>query len=324
MALGMVASTCIYCRKSSAHPFPKEHVLPKAFGRFRDNLTLQCVCGECNSFFDRELELFLTRDTVEAALRVRYGVKTKSGSRRLGKQRLDFRVISAGDWYGARLTVQRDHTGKSFVAEPMPQVAFRRNDETDWKWFLEDQLTPQIVAPYLKDTETKVVGPRNGTVHRLYAKLDQLGIKFKARGALETHTPTLETFLRSTIDEVIFRAVAKIAFNFLAYVKGGDFALRDDFDGMRTFIRHGVAPAQPPVLVTDIPILNGDNAVYRQTYGHIIVVSWDQMNQGLVCLLSLFNHMTYHVRLCPAYSGIWHPFSLRDVISTWRQRQSQK
>lgn len=46
--------------------------MPKAFGRFHDNLILRCVCEGCNSFFVEELELFLTRDSVEALLRVRY------------------------------------------------------------------------------------------------------------------------------------------------------------------------------------------------------------------------------------------------------------
>jgi hypothetical protein len=77
--------TCIYCRAQSAGAFPKEHVVPKAFGRFRENLTLDCVCGACNDFFNKELELFLTRDSAEAMLRVRYGLKTKSGRRKLGK-----------------------------------------------------------------------------------------------------------------------------------------------------------------------------------------------------------------------------------------------
>lgn len=67
-------TTCIYCRNSSATAFPREHVVPTAFGRFRNNLTLDCVCGACNDFFNKELELFLTRDSVEAILRVRYGV----------------------------------------------------------------------------------------------------------------------------------------------------------------------------------------------------------------------------------------------------------
>jgi hypothetical protein len=58
---------CIYCNAIEPLDFPKEHVVPKAFGRFRNSLTLDCVCDECNTFFGRELEVFLTRDSVEAA-----------------------------------------------------------------------------------------------------------------------------------------------------------------------------------------------------------------------------------------------------------------
>jgi hypothetical protein len=65
-------STCIYCRQIGSRRFPRERVVPKAFGHFHDNLTPRCVCQGCNGFF---AELFLTRDSVEALLRVRYGLK---------------------------------------------------------------------------------------------------------------------------------------------------------------------------------------------------------------------------------------------------------
>lgn len=63
--------TCVYCRNTAIEPFPKEHVMPRAFGRFRDRLTLSCVCGDCNGSFNRELEVLLTRDSVEALLEIR-------------------------------------------------------------------------------------------------------------------------------------------------------------------------------------------------------------------------------------------------------------
>src|SRR5271170_7060962 len=80
------AGTCTYCRAVAIEPFPKEHVVPRAFGRFCDNLTLKCVCGKCNSFFNQELKLLLTRDSVEALLRVRYGLRRKSGHRKPGDE----------------------------------------------------------------------------------------------------------------------------------------------------------------------------------------------------------------------------------------------
>jgi hypothetical protein len=282
--------------------------VPKAFGRFRDNLTLDSVCGTCNEFFNRELELFLTRDSVEAMLRVRYGLKTRSGRRKLGTNRLVVKVISPGDWYGARLSIERDKAGIDTKAEPVPQVAFRKFGESDWKWFLEQELDEtKDWERYRTDAETKIVGKPDAVVQRLSDKLIRLGIVFKKRGDFEKHGGQVQVFAESILDDIIFRGVVKIAFNFLAYLKGADFALRSDFDAIRDYVRLGVRPFPPPVIVTKIPILRGDDSFYRQTNGHVVVLDWDKVNQGIVCLLSLFNHLTYHVNLCWRYSGVWHP-----------------
>jgi len=282
--------------------------VPKAFGRFHENLTLDCVCGTCNEFFNKELELFLTRDSLEAMLRVRYGLKTKSGRRKLGTNRLVVKVISPGDWYGARLSIERDEAGADTKAEPLPQVAFRKFGESDWKWFLEEELDEtKGWERYRKDAETKIMGKPDAVVQRLSDKLIRLGIVFKKRGDFEKHGGQVQVFAESILDDIIFRGVTKIGFNFLAYLRGADFALRSDFDAIRDYVRSGERPIPAPVMVTKIPILRGDNSFYRQTNGHVIVLDWDKLNQGIVCLLSLFNHLTYHINLCWQYSGIWHP-----------------
>ena len=298
--------TCIYCRQSRSRPFPREHVVPKAFGHFRDNLTLGCVCGDCNSFFAEELELFLTRDSVEALLRVRYGLKTAGGRSKLGESRLIVKVTSPGDWYGARISVERNVAGKPLFANPLPQVAFRKHGETEWKWFLEKELDDSGTwERYRTHTDTKIVG-KDGSIERLAGKLVKMGIVFKERGPLERTGNEVEAFAEGILDDIIFRGVAKIAFNFLARLKSADFVLRSDFDPIREHIRFGRAPRQAPVIVSKLPILHCDGTIYRQTNGHIIVLDWDKTQQGIVCLISLFNHLTYHVVLCESYSGVWH------------------
>jgi hypothetical protein len=43
-----------------------------------------------------------------------------------------------------------------------------------------------------------------------------------------------------------------------------------------------------------------------QTNGHLLIVEWaDRLQSYLRARLSLFNEMTYVVRLCGSYSGIW-------------------
>ena len=41
-------------------------LIPSSFGRFRHGLTLHCVCGECNQFFGKHLELHFARETGES------------------------------------------------------------------------------------------------------------------------------------------------------------------------------------------------------------------------------------------------------------------
>ena len=300
-------SICIYCRRVGKS-FPKEHVVPRAFGHFQDSLTLDCVCGDCNTFFSRELELFLTRDSAEALLRVRYALEVKGGRQRLGKSKVIIRVISPGDWYGARLAAERSDTGNTITAEPLPQVAFRKHGETEWTWFLEDELDEQKQwARYRTDTDTKIVGKPDDVVQRIIDKLTRLGIKFKKMGTFEKHGGMVEVFAESILDDIIFRGVAKIAINFLAYVKGAEFVLHSDFDAARDYVRSGMKASMPCVIASTFPILRGDNALYRQTNGHLIVLDWDRMQKGIVCMVSLFNHLTYHIRLCDHYSGLWHP-----------------
>jgi hypothetical protein len=306
--VGVLMKTCIYCRASADGPFPKEHVVPQAFGHFKNNLTLSAVCGECNAFFNQELEQFLTRDSVEALQRVRYGLKPKSGRRKLGKSRLIIRVISPGDWYGARLVAERNDAGTEVRCEPLPQVGFRKLGETQRHWFLEDELeTTKKWERFRTETQTHIVGKPEAVVQRLANRLLELGIVFKSRGHFEKHGHLVQVYADSILDDIIFRGVAKIALNFLTHARGDEFALRPEFDEIRDYVRFGVMPRHPAVIATNVPVLNGECALQRRTEGHVIVLDWDMMNEGIVCMLSLFNHLTYHIILCRNYRGPWHP-----------------
>jgi len=196
------------------------------------------------------------------------------------------------------------------TAEPLAQVAFRKHGETDWKWFLEGELDQtQNCGRYRIDTDTKIVGKPDAVIQRIVAKMVQLGIVFMKLGAFEKHGADVGVYAEATLDDIIFRGAAKIALNFLAHLRGGQFVLRPDFDPIRDFVRLGKKATLPFVIVTTIPIFHGDDARYRQTNGHVIVLDWDNRQKGIVCLVSLFNHLTYHVALCTDYNGLWHPLS---------------
>jgi hypothetical protein len=53
-------------------------------------------------------------------------------------------------------------------------------------------------------------------------------------------------------------------------------------------------------------ILFDDARLRRQTNGHLITFDWHIGQMGFVAQISLFNTVTYQVRICPEYRGLWH------------------
>lgn len=73
----MEKSTCIYCKKEKAlDEFDTEHVIQQSLGKFENNLTLHCVCKECNQFFGDSIDLIFGRDSIEALLRYHHRIKS--------------------------------------------------------------------------------------------------------------------------------------------------------------------------------------------------------------------------------------------------------
>jgi len=114
---------------------------------------------------------------------------------------------------------------------------------------------------------------------------------------------------RAAVDQTIFRAIAKIAFNYVAHQHGSNFVLRSDFDDVRNYIRYGTAPSwtarTPVVLPFHKPILYDDKPLSRQTNGHLITFDWNNGRTGFLSQVSLFNTITYHVGICPEFKGLW-------------------
>jgi hypothetical protein len=145
----MSSRTCIYC-KSQNRPFNREHVMPQAFGTFEpQSLVLNdCVCSDCNNYFGRTLEFSLSRDSMEAVLRLRYGMKPATEAKELPYKKLELKVGQPGPWLGATLVLEADATGKGIEPVPMPQVAFKWKSESEWVWFLDRGMDMSRLAPY--------------------------------------------------------------------------------------------------------------------------------------------------------------------------------
>lgn len=306
-----IGSVCIYCRGTGV-AFSRDHVIPEAFGKFENNFVLTCVCGACNQFFGDQLELVLGRNSREAILRLHHGVKSPSGAAQLKYDNAELTVGEPGPWHGARIMLAADPTSTKLDTRPLPQVGFKNEGETDWKWVSEAALTDSIVDPYRKSTALiQVIGPSQEDIDRLTAKLNRLGINFNRKGLLPQPARgdgTMLTKMASKVEDRILRAIGKIAGNYVAYSHGAPFFLQADFDDYRNWVRYGTLPPWriPPVVVVTTPVLALDSSHWRQTNGHLVTFDWNRQRDGLFAQVSLFNELNYKILLCPRYSGLLH------------------
>jgi hypothetical protein len=293
---------CIYCLAEKVEgAFNREHVLPQAYGTFEKSLVLTCVCEDCNSYFGRELDLKLARDTAEAIDRVAVGLKDASQFESLGKRSTTYVEIKDGPMKGAfAYHAPNPDGGRELRLLLLPQIWFSKSSEGPFEKFRADQL------PTKEEVIDKGYDPPN-----LYMRmwgldwdtgLDLLEKKGFPRSSFESKDPTpppppervfAETVVRVSHPE--FRAVTKIALNYVAAVVGSDVAMRSEFDDARGYVRYGTERARLKVHPFHNPHFLG-----RQ--GHYISLT---KSKGLIVVeLSLLMRTQYFVVLTEAGTDV--------------------
>src|ERR1041385_1765157 len=264
---------CVYCG-STAPREGREHVIPQGLGMFEQNWTLTCVCDDCNQMFGRELDLHLNRDSCEAYLRIDTGLKPSTAAAKSGARRMTATCKADSPFDGARVFMKPDDTGDDVVPIPPPQVMFRIPGQ-DWVVITERDLSEVTVRPFRGTMPVEIrIMADVGETGRLIARLDELGIGFAATQEFRDQPIAKGRFkvqLDFRVDATIRRAAAKISFNYLAKVLGGDVARRIDFDRIRDFIRHGTEP-RPLVSAQRGSVLVGLSAEATRT--HACSLGW--------------------------------------------------
>ena len=97
------------------------------------------------------------------------------------------------------------------------------------------------------------------------------------------------------IDEATWRAIAKIAFNYLAHTQPPGYVLPERFDPIRNFITCR-NPERNMVKLLHRPILADETYSYRAFDGHLVLYHTE--NRSLRGQVSLYNSLTYEVMLC--------------------------
>lgn len=308
---------CIYCFENKpSYCFEQtEHVLPQSFGKFKNNLTLniknnpklkEVVCDDCNDYFGKNLEISLGRDTLEGMTRFDHKIKKTNEFKSPGKKsRIEIK-IDEKPFKGAYAYREYSELEDGIIIKPLPQVGFKKVADTDYEYFLLDNI-PQ--KEYL-DNNFDLAGPKSIVVLGCDVKVAQRhlaekNISFNPGGEFcpPAKQGDWECEVTFQIDQTILRALAKIAFNYLAHWAGPELVIKKMFHPIRKYIRFGKETDYPFVVIIEKAILGDEPIVGKRRVGHLITLDWSKNKLSIVSQVSLFNWTTYHILLAKNYQG---------------------
>ncbi len=298
-------NNCIYCRSELPSVVPAEHVIPQGFGTFKPDLTLNCVCSDCNGYFGSKLEWPMRNESIEGMLRLHFGLEgTVGGVRTRGVTP----VIGEGEyWKGARTTVRTDKNGKERT-DVLPQVGARRGPSDPFEWCLEQDLSVAFAERFPKGSEFRIVGGETpADLERLVQKLKEMCPTFVYGG--EMNAPfagdgRVMLHVEHQNSRTVVRCLCKIAFNYMALTCGQQFSLSQSFDELRSFIRNDSGEDESRAFVKHKPIL-AHEIVYgdRRTDGHILAIDCRPSDRVVEVQIALFNSFPYRIPMCTDYPG---------------------
>ena len=285
---------CIYCGSTEPRA-GREHVVPQGLGMFAQNWTLLTeVCDSCNKYFGRELDLQISRDSIEAYLRIASGLKPARAADKLMHRRMKATLLADGLFDGVRVRMKPTDKGDDILPVPAAQVGFRRPGQ-DWVSLTEREWSREAIAAAGAGSNVEVrLVAESGELDRLRNKLAGFGCEISETDRALEQVPEGRATVQFdfAVDTTMRRAAAKIAFNYAARVLGGDVMRRSDFDAIREFVRNGIEP-YPMVAAQDVSILVGPEAANTQT--HAVGIAWAAEKRLLAGAVSLFNKVTYGV-----------------------------
>jgi HNH endonuclease len=301
---------CIYCQQWRAlDDYTKaEHVLPQAFGKFRQNFTLnKVVCDRCNQYFGDHLEFFLGRDTLEGQMRFARGVKTPNDFKAVNT---DSRMITRnaeGPFAGCYMQRYFSEEKGDIVVAPVPQAGFFLKPQNGYRYFPVKELPSQseLKALGFHKKHPRAIVTLGMDLPAAKAALATRGITFDVKGseAIEPPPATLECDVEVTVDHTIFRAIAKIAFNYVAFWEKPAFVQQPAFDKLRRYIRWQHSPGFEAVRAVEKAIIANEPIEGLRLDAHLLTVNWTANNTAVIAQVSLFNHMTYLIVLAQGLTG---------------------
>jgi HNH endonuclease len=304
------ADKCIYClTEKQQSAFDTEHVLPRSFGNFKEALTLKSeVCKSCNSYFGGTTDRILSRDSYEAFLRLRYGLKPTNEYHHLPYYRLIITIPDGqDDWSGVKVAFQPPY------ARLIPQLGFRLKKTEEYMYFTSLEVKRGIKIDDFdvdEGAEVKVISNTHNEYEELISFLKNSNIPLGTErkfSPVKLEDGKLNVNIEFIIDTILARGIAKIGFNYMAKVCGAAFAWNPDFHVIRQFIRYGELPPGElgdTIKPSNRPLFANDT-LHRRRFGHILCLQWDITRRHVLAEVSLFNSLMWTMILARDFSGLF-------------------
>lgn len=311
--------TCVYCNQRTPDvAFNREHVLPEAFGRFKGALTLHdAVCKPCNTYFSKTLDLELGRKSIEGLERYRWGAKQPEEIKRFQFDHIHLRAADDGDFKGAPVQLYHNAEMGRLVAKPRTGVAIHNADGEGFTHFSLEEIENGAWKERAVDWRRgiKIYGS-NQAVDRIRSILFEQGVRPTKFRPLEPPVSDIKVEQEFVITDLMRRAIAKIAFNYLTFRQGAEFALLKAFDPIRSFIRYGSEPPSAAIHSTmDLPFRSALPPDQRPVL-HWIEIAAHPSHRNLLATVMLFGFMNHAVMLAEDFPGPWPELPLAHAFFT--------
>jgi len=301
---------CIYCLEDKPKSYftKAEHVIPQAFGLFEDNFTLNNgeVCDDCNQYFGDNLEIDLGRDTIEGLYRYKFGVKPAKDFRSLGRRSRFTVVVVEGPLKGTFSYLEYSKELNDVSIKSLPQVGFINRTTKEYKYFLLDEIPDKDDLDEQRLDYSKDVRALGADFSEIQEVLSEAEIPLKSEEDWELGDGDAGKWMveiEGSIDQTICRAIAKISFNYMAYLHGAEFVLQKEFHPIRFYIRRGEQAKRAYVQVRNENILMGEDKESPRLF-HLVTLNWSINGEAIVSQVSLFNtFLSYTVQLSKRYRG---------------------
>ena len=316
---------CIYCKeeKNSTDFSNREHVIPAGIGTFgagiRTPTLINLVCNTCNQAMGNDLETPCIRETYLELYR-----SGAIGTLRYQNPKLESKQIKRSQFIDLRAVITKDAKDKYLVtlttgnntSNYQNSVNFRQDDEGDhWEAYSYDYLLKN--RELLKSLREKSLTLKNkeNSINIIYVSEESLikikhlldSVGYKASLNLESNPignqlPSkgqIPIEISLTINDVFFRFLAKIAFNY--FVKYALSKLPIDIydkaiDELRYYIRFGMKYKDLDFTPIHNPrILGQDKNIRFPNCFHLICIEYK--DNRFRAYINLYNSAGYELNL---------------------------